>query len=369
MTATIGFTGGAGSTASININGSPVLTLDASGNLDGVASINGGALSGFRNKIINGWMVIDQRNAGAAKNIILSYPNFTLDRWSVVSSSAVSGTLTTQRVAGDTTSQYAMRIAKTAGTYSGVLQAIQIIESANCYELSGKTVTLSFRARVGSSFTGTTTPFRALWTGTGVDQGGAGGIGAWTGAASATPTNISNPTLTTSFQTYIYNFTVPSGTTEIAIFLGRTTDASAGSANDYIDITDVQLEEGSVATPFETRAVGQEELLCRRYAQSSFPSGTAWAQNAGAGGSLNWIAAVTNQVWRITVPFNVPMRTTPTIITFYNPAAADANWSSASAAGTAVNSSSSGFSATQSGSPTIGAGSASTIHWSAVAEL
>lgn len=291
-------------------------------------AINSTALGGFKNKIINGQMQIDQRNAGATKAFSTTWPNYGVDRWSAIAQAAVTGTLTMQRVSGDANSQYAMRLAKTAGAYSSILYGIQIIESANCYALAGKTVSLSFRARVGSSFTGTTTPFKSIYTGTGVDQGGAGGIGSWTGASNLTVTTVQNPALTTAFQTYKFTFSIPADATELALFLGRTCDASTGSANDYIDITDVQLEEGAVATPFETRAIGQELALCQRYYYKTFPQGTAPAQNAGITSAL-WMPANTSaSAWTQSAQrvIPVPLRTTPTTLTTYNPQAANANW-------------------------------------------
>ena len=43
---------------------------------------------GFKNRIINGAMVIDQRNAGASVTIPAINPQYTLDRWAIQSSQA-----------------------------------------------------------------------------------------------------------------------------------------------------------------------------------------------------------------------------------------------------------------------------------------
>lgn len=269
-----------------------------------ISGPNGSALGGFRNKIINGGMFINQRNTTVNATNSATYG---IDRWYALTGAAASGTLTLSRVSGDQNSQYAARLAKTSGTFSSTLNMIQIIESANCYALSGKTVTLSFRARVGSTHTGASTPTKVVYTGTGTDQGSASGIGTWTGFSQPAVTDVLNPTLTTSFQTYSCNVTLGSNVAEIAVQLGMSCTGSAGSANDYIEITDVQLEAGSVATPFETRSVGQELALCQRYYYrlSATASNTA---DLGVGPATTTTAA------RATFPFPVQMRSAPTAI-------------------------------------------------------
>jgi hypothetical protein len=44
-------------------------------------SLGAGNASIMKNRIINGAMVIDQRNAGASKSIATGVDSFTLDRW------------------------------------------------------------------------------------------------------------------------------------------------------------------------------------------------------------------------------------------------------------------------------------------------
>jgi len=100
----------------------------------------------------------------------------------------------------------------------------------------------------------------------------------------------------------------------------------------------VQLEAGSVATPFEIQRIQEVLGGCQRYYYKTFPQGTTPAQNAGTTGAL---------VYRVTttgvspngqmLTFPVTMRTTPSTITTYSTSASSADWyniSLSSASGT-----------------------------------
>jgi hypothetical protein len=266
-------------------------------------AFDGGAL-GFRNRLINADMRIDQRNSGNALNITASN-QYLVDRWAVSAGSAVSGTLTAQRVATSAPggAQFAVRLARTAGTYVGSLVLVQVIESTNCYDLAGKTVTVSFRARKGSSYTASLTA--SVVTGTGSDEGVNGTTGSsWTGYAA--PASLA-PSLTTSFQTFSFQATLGASVQEVAVHFSTGNFSGSGSANDYVDITDVQLEIGVAATPFERRPFTLERALCQRYYQV-FSNVT-----------IEGYAAAGNQrAVQTPVPFPVAMRITPVRTTLTN---------------------------------------------------
>jgi hypothetical protein len=79
-----------------------------------------------------------------------------------------------------------------------------------------------------------------------------------------------------------------------------------GSTNDYVNITGVQLEAGSVATPFERRQYGQELALCQRY---------YYRIKADAGGQVLGSGMMNSATaGRFFIPFMVPMRTSPTAL-------------------------------------------------------
>lgn len=220
----------------------------------------------YKNYIINGNQAVDQRNAGAAVNVTLTRV-FVTDRFSINTSTTPSGTLTAQQVAGDNNSRYALRIARTAGSYVGNIAFYYCFESNDIIPLSGKTVTLSFRVRKGSTSNNANPLNVVVSFGTGIDQGTTSmGAGTWTGYTQVQPSSsISVGSLTTTFQKVSYTFTVPSGTTEFGFLVANQGYTGTGSANDYIDYTDFQLEEGSVSTAYEQKRFADQLLECQRY--------------------------------------------------------------------------------------------------------
>ena len=246
-------------------------------------SLGAGNSSIMKNRIINGAMVIDQRNAGAS--VTPGDSNYTLDRWQarLSQSSKFSVQQTTTAPAGFTnslkvTSLSAYSVA--AGDYFFVNQQI---EGFNCADLgwgtaNAKTVTLSFQ--VYSSLTGTFGGSLRTGSGTAYSYPFSYSIpvaNTWTSIS----VTVAGPTSTWAAST-----TNGSGIeVDFALGVGSTYSGTAGSwsANTYISatgatsvvgtngatfyITGVQLEVGSSATGFEYRQYGQELALCQRYYQ------------------------------------------------------------------------------------------------------
>jgi hypothetical protein len=97
----------------------------------------------------------------------------------------------------------------------------------------------------------------------------------------------------------------------------------------------VQVEPGTVATPFEIRTSTQELLLCQRYFFKTFAQGVTPVQNSGTtAGSIGYRVNVTGTGnFGQYVPYPVIMRTLPSV-TFYSPSLASASWYNTSAAAT-----------------------------------
>jgi len=85
----------------------------------------------------------------------------------------------------------------------------------------------------------------------------------------------------------------------------------------FVEFTQVQLELGKVATPFEHRSYGEELTLCQRYYQNNFPVGVTPANGqsitSADNGVIGWTAFSTSTARTPYIYFCTPMRATPTV--------------------------------------------------------
>jgi len=267
-----------------------------------------------KNAVINGGMDIWQRGTSVA--IAASTANvYTADRWITYTFANEAITVARQST-NDTTNlpniQYCARYQRNSGqTGTTILSFAQNFESINSIPFAGKTVTFSFYARAGANFSASSNLVTAaLISGTGTDQNYLTG---YTGTATVATSNV---TLTTTWQRFTITGTVSTTATELVTIFQYTPTGTAG-VNDYYEVTGVQLELGSVATPF-SRAGGtiQGELAaCQRYCIRSTPA-TAYApQGLGLSGSATSAYIYIN--------FPVSMRVLPTAVDFSNLAISD----------------------------------------------
>ena len=263
-----------------------------------------GALSN-RNLIINGAMQVWQRGTSRTYK---QHDYGTVDRFqpgryqeAAYERVAVSGS--------GPDAQYALRVSSsnTSEAASGTRMAVgQMIESVNCQQLKGRQVTLSFWIKFSNAtFTGYGDFRYEIYEYTDVDP-----------AFGTTTTNttsesfVTNGSLPTSWTKYTKTITVDSTTNTIAVRMG--TDSLGNTTNNsdlYYDITEVQLEVGDTATPFEHRSYGQELALCQRYYQRQLPV------KGGAG----VVSTGRSRVNRIKCPFVCTMRASPSITVIGTP--------------------------------------------------
>jgi hypothetical protein len=209
-----------------------------------------------KNFVINGGMDIWQRGTSFA---LTTYNVYTADRWSCGNGSGIT---ISQVSSGLTGFQYAMRAQRNSGV--GAVTSINLFnmfETKNSIPLAGQTISLSFWARAGANFSGTGYNIHPqVQTGTGTDQNAWGG---WTGSAYSIDSSTS---LTTSWQKFTYTGVCASNITQAGIFFYYVPTGTAG-ANDYFDITGVQLEIAPQATSFSRAggSIGGELALCQRY--------------------------------------------------------------------------------------------------------
>ena len=212
-----------------------------------LASVNGGPIAGTRNRIINGGTAVDQRNAGASQTFTAGAAlAYTVDRWYAYSTGA---NVTGQRVTGASAGQYRYQFTGAASvTGIGFGQRIETLNSA---DLAGTTATLSVDLANSLLTTVTWTAYYANTTDT------------FGTLASPTRTQIATGTFTVTNTVTRYNaqISVPAAAVtgiEIVLSVGAQTSGTWTIGN-------VQLEAGSVATPFERRSYGQELFLSQRY--------------------------------------------------------------------------------------------------------
>jgi len=285
-----------------------------------VPGLNGGQLAGMRNKIINGKMEIGQR--GTSFSAITS-SSYSLDRWVYGGQGSQSITISQHTDVPSNEFQYNLRMTVTAADTSLAADEhahiVQRIEGFNVRDLIGRTFTLSFWVR--SSKTGVhCVSFRNGGGGANTDRSF---VAEYTINAANTwefkTITISGGLITDGTRWNWTNgaglnvgWTLASGTTYQTTAGAWQTGNFIATANqvnclDTIDnifaITGVQLEVGSVATPFEHRPYSVELALCQRYYEVvSF--------GRRSNGSPVWVNSTPES---IVVSFKQEKRATPTI--------------------------------------------------------
>jgi len=153
------------------------------------------------------------------------------------------------------------RVSGQTGTSSVALA--QMFENAQSVTYANQTITVSFWARKGADYSAASSLLSwRLITGTGATT-----TNVFTqGYTSQATTGTGSVTLTTSWQRFSVNVTIPSTTTQMSFYFITNFVGTAGT-NDYFEVTGVQLETGSVATAFQTATgtIQGELAACQRY--------------------------------------------------------------------------------------------------------
>jgi hypothetical protein len=291
-------------------------------NVNLMADSQGGSVapisSVMRNRIINGAMVIDQRNAGVA---VTTNDTFPVDRFRLSfanSTGAFSAQQTTTAPAGFVNSlKYTTTTADASLGATEYAILYQAIEGLNIADLgwgtaSAKSVTLSFWVR--SSVTGTfggslrnsagnrSYPFTYTIS----------AANTWEYETITIAGDTSGTWLTTNGVGIYLSFGMGVGSTlagtagawAAANYIGATGAVNLiATLNADLYITGVQLEKGTQATSFEYRQYGQELALCQRYYQ----------QVAGPNNYRVFGQFYNTTAGRVFCPAYVPFRAAPTI--------------------------------------------------------
>ena len=266
----------------------------------------------FRNKIINGNFDIWQRGTSFS---VTANNTFSADRWTrVFDGSGATRTVSRQNFAINQTEvpgapkyfiNSTQSVAGTGGTFNALSQRIESVRT-----FAGQTVTISYWAK----------------SSTGSSVGVVLGQRASTNAFNT----IASQTLTSTWTKYTGTITLP------AIASGVTEDGNDHlevafnlplNATHNVDIAQVQLEAGSVTTPFEHRPIGTELQLCQRYFEKSYNLSTPLQSNTTVGLSMITVRATSGiSTEGSMISFKVPKFKTPVVTTYRRDGAAGSQW-------------------------------------------
>ena len=284
-----------------------------------------------RNRIINGDMRIDQRNAGAAVTVNANAIFFDVDRFAFIGQNS-DGVFTAQQLSSGSPTGFTNYMRATVTTADSSLGADQFynlfhnIEGFNVADFglgsaSAQTFTLSFWVR--SSLTGT---FGGSFRNSDLNRAypftyTINSANTWEYKTLTVVGDTSGTWLTDNGRGLRISWSLGAGTNRKAasgswqalnVTGANGETAWISTAGATWDITGVQLEAGSVATPFEHRQYGQELALCHRYYQYFGPQ-----PNVGTAEGRLILNNIVGQTARIALPvLPVSMRAQPTVTVY-----------------------------------------------------
>jgi hypothetical protein len=253
-----------------------------------------------RNILINGGMEIWQRATSWADG---SNDIYTADRWHF-QRYAANGIELSRQSALDIGFNYCLRVARASGdaatTSYFINQPVEGLDSKKC---RGKYVTFSFWVRSGVNHTATSFKSGIVIHSNVNFQNDGMFYQNFRNAASGEISIVDIPR-NTSWKRIQQTVYVPTDIVQIGVAVYSDAIGTT-AANDYFEVTGLQLEIGQVATPFEHRSQAQELALCQRYVVVLGGSSTNEVMMSGSGN----VAGLSSQLYKPCVPF----RTIPTL--------------------------------------------------------
>ena len=279
-----------------------------------------------RNAIINGDFQVWQRGAGGSASFSNAGGTYTYgaDRWQWGSASNATA-CSMKQIAGATSGSFVAQIQRTAANAGTDPIAMETSLTRDMsVGMASNQLTISFKAKCGANFSAASTNmFCNIYYGTGstdISNLSSGFAGS---------TNVLNQatSLTTTLTSYTYTISaLPSTATQVAVEFYFIPVGTAG-ANDWFQVTDVQLEIGPGQTPFNRKPFNTTLRECQRFYTKSFAYGTAPAQNAGTVGAVGYRAEVasTTAGYSLVAEFPTTMLAAPTM-TYYSTGSSTAKW-------------------------------------------
>lgn len=316
---------------------SPGQVLTAASLNDNYAYVEQNGIN-YKNVVINGAMQVAQRGTSTASITTTGY--YTADRWELANITCGTHTMSVENDAPTGSGfrkslKLLVTTADAAPAAGDALICTQKFEGQNVQQFlkgtaSAKSFTLTFWVK--SNVTGTyvvglldsdnTRNVGATYT--------VNASGTWEKKTITIPADTTGAFDNDNASSLSMSFWLDSGSNFDSGTLNTTwastvnANRNAGGAslaaatNNYWQITGVQLEAGSVATPFEFEDYGTTLAKCQRYYCKTFPLATAPANGLSQAGSLLApIASGTGATaYAISWSFPVPMRASPTVTTF-----------------------------------------------------
>ena len=285
----------------------PTRALEVAGDVVCAGTLSAGNPLMFRNALYNGDFRIAQRGT--------SFTNpsgqYTLDRWYISTYGAVGNGTVSQIQSGLANFSNAFQLATTSTT-SGNWYISQSLETRDVVRFQGQAVTVSFWYKIPTSFTSTWSP-ALFWT-TSVDT-------AITNAVSGSPNTAGSGNMpnTTAWTYTQFQAFVPSTAQALSVMFTTYNNTVNGAT---LQITGVQLEKGSVATPYEILPYATELALCQRYYQELPFGGSHFTGN---GRCVLSVAGTNSSMCGTGIYFQVPMRANPAP-TYYGAGTAPGNF-------------------------------------------
>ena len=332
-------TTGSAATVTTTINSGVVATTQSAGDnstkvattayVNAITGSNG--ITGFKNRIINGAMVIDQRNAGASVSFSTGANVYPIDRFqgSIAQGSGHTAQQSTTVPAGFVNSVLVTIGTGASASAGNISRLFQVVEGFNCADLdwglaTASTVTLSFWVK--SSLTGT-------FAG-GLYNSAANRNYVFTYAISAANTweqksitiagDTSGTWLKNNGAGIYVNWDLGTGSTYqgtagawaagVAWATSGSVKLAATSGANW-SVTGVQLEKGSTATSFDYRDIGRELIMCQRFFERSYNIGAATGSFTNGFIGFNTPLTATGDI-PSNILFKVTKRDGPTVVVY-----------------------------------------------------
>lgn len=271
------------------------------------------ALTGFKNFVINGNMIVAQRGSSFTNP---SNGSYTLDRWQASGSESGSTRIISQvactageleSIAGSTGLYWLRHQCTVAGNGTNYNDLCTRIE--DCQRLSNKTVTLSFITKAAVA--------KTIQVYMAQNYGSSG--------SADVLTSLQNVSIATTIQKNSVTFTIPSNSSKT---LGSNSNTYLvfrfpQSQTCDVYITDVQVEIGSAATSFEIRPQAVELILCQRYYEKSYNLATVPGTSGNQPGAQS--VDLSNGQGRNMVQFAVRKRIAPSVTIYAASSGASGN--------------------------------------------